>query len=247
MYTISPSAFEPIIEGTTNAKYPEGCLRFLSVKHLVRASNWGRVELHPIYSAIGTIAEEYVKSEISPDEFITREAVIQYDLGDNVSVSGRADYMTGDSIIEVKASVSSRKRAMWRRGEMLESHLGQLKSYMLFSQRDKGVLRAFYMHFTREGMNLSLEPFVHAVHELTVQDEQDLHAFYSTVKHAIVGGDLPPTPITTTPCVTCPFRDVCSLDLKSKDDFVDNVNTILLGEMQAKPVLNPTIKTHNRR
>lgn len=245
IYGISPSSYEPIIGETTNAVYPEGCMRYQSVRHLIKDA-WPRTELHPIYSAIGTIAEEFVRSEFDPFEPVEREVSLVQDLGDNVHIRGRADYMLPDKIIEVKASVSASKRAMWRRGEMSSTHLGQIKTYMVMSGREFGVLRAFYMHFTREGIALSLEPFVHQV-RLTEQDVEELSEYYLTVKHAIVGADLPPKPMTNEACMKCPFNNICKKELKFKSDFVDEVNTVLMGERPEGVNLNPTIKRHNRR
>ena len=247
-YTISPSSFEPIVYETTDTQYPNGCLRYQSVRHLIKASAWPKTQIHPIYSAIGTIAEEYVKSEFDQsDGVIQRELVVSQDLGDDVSIYGRADYVLDNKVIEVKASVSASKRSQWRKGIMVPSHLGQLKSYMALTGVTYGVLRAFYMHFTREGMTLSLEPFIHQVAELTEEDLLDLSTYYLTVKEAIIGSDLPPKPLTPKPCVSCPFRAVCEKDLKYKSDFVEGVNTVLAGKPPAVLELVPSIKRHNRR
>ncbi len=246
-YTISPSSYEPIIDDTTNAKYPEGCLRYLGVKHLIKASDWPRQEIHPIYSAIGTVAEEFINSEFDSSTYVDREVPLTFDLGDDVWINGRADYILEDRVIEVKATISQSKRAQWRKGNMLPGHLGQTKTYMLLADKDHGTIRAFYMHFTREGLTLSLEPFIHVISGLSNNDEKELSKFYLTVKEAIIGNDLAPRPVSLEPCMRCPFRAVCETGLKLKEDFVEEIGTILAGDPPSHTMMVPKIKVHNRR
>ncbi len=244
MFTINPSSFELITHGTTDAQYPTGCLRYQSVKHLIKAA-WPREDLHPVYRTIGTIAEEYVAAELQA-EFVDREVEIIEPVGDEVFISGRVDFKLPEEIHEVKATVSSSKRTMWRKGKVAPGHLGQLLSYMWLLELPVGKLRMFYVHFLRKQARLRLEPYTYAT-TLTEEHEANVKAYYRAVKAAMVEPALPPRPHTLNPCMTCPFRAVCNMDPQDKDTFVRHVNEVL---KLPRPVIvtrygEPKIKMHD--
>ena len=251
---IHPSQYSPMHGATTNPLYKEGCLRYISVKHLLTE----RTDIHPIYKAIGTLAEERYYSTMDPHEFVTREMHLTYDLGGGVTLTGRADFVTPTKVIETKASISPTKRAMWRKGQPDPSQLGQLVTYMLVLDRAEGELNCSYVHFGKDGTTLGFETTSFAVQadasgRLTLNGAEidltafDVMAFYKAAQDALVGAELPPMPMTQKPCQTCTFREVCSSYPQGREEFHRQVKHVIDRGFDAVGAPDPTIKRHDRK
>jgi hypothetical protein len=247
-----PSSFTPMQGATTNANFKEGCLRYIAVKDRLTT----RTEIPQLYQTIGHLAEERVDSMWAADAFVSREVPFQLDLGDDVIISGRADFVTPNSVVESKASISPTKRAMWRRGQYSVEHLGQLVLYMLALDRPIGLLKCSYVHLTKDASWLGFEDFEWSIYrkdnailvqgaeiDLTVQD---VLGYFAAAKHALIGTDLPPRPTTTNPCRICPFQAVCDSNPQDRETFVRQVQSKI--DMGIEPVGGnvPKLKMHDR-
>ncbi len=247
-----PSSFTPMQGATTNAFFKEGCLRYISIKDMITT----RTEIPQLYQTIGNLAEERLAVTFDQRLFVSREVPFQLDLGDDVSISGRADFVLPNSVVESKASMSASKRAQWRRGQYSPEHLGQLVLYMIALERPAGWLKCSYVHLTKDASWLGFEDFEWHVcvvdGKIMVQGEeiemtvQDVFAYFAAAKHALIGSDLPPRPTTANPCQNCAFQAVCDSNPQDRQTFVRQVQHVIDEGIASVGGTVPTLKRHDR-
>lgn len=254
MYKIYPSSFTPIQGVTTNPTYKEGCLRFLLARTVLPRGP----DIDPIFQTIGLLAEERINTLLE-GTFYDREVPVSIDLGDNVRISGRADFVTSTCVIESKATLSTAKRAQWRRGEFSLEHLGQLVTYMSALNRPIGYLRCTYVHFSKDVEWLGFEEFswhvrVSETGEIYIEgtlfpalSAADIGLFYATVKNALVGDKLPPRPTTDKPCQTCPLAKICAGSAQDRSEYLREVEQLIDAGIEPVGGFKPSIKVHDRR
>ncbi len=244
---IYPSSYEPIVEGTTDPEYPQGCLRYQVIIAPRIRDEWPRQEIDPLYSAIGRIAEEQVLSSLPVMPDIQREVALSLDLGNGVTISGRVDILTPVSIIEVKATLGATKRAMWRKGTPDPHHEGQLLTYMALLQRPQGILYARYVHFSKDSTKLEFEQFTWTYELTPTEAWARVSEFYDTLIHWNSSSELPTRPLSDSPCFKCPFIDVCSSSTKGREEFTRQVEHRIREGAPSVVGVVPRIKAHDRK
>lgn len=252
---LHPSSYTPVEGQTTNGKYKESCLRYLSV-HAEIARLVPRTEIHDIYKAIGTFAEVRHEARLGPGVFLSREVRFEHDLGDGVRLTGRCDFLLPDAVHEVKASVSPTNRALWRKGRPLATHLGQLVTYMVVFERAKGRLNCSYVHLDRNSEHLEFEDYVFdvriqdgdvLVNDLPPVSLDSILVFWRLAKETLLSPHLAQRPTTRVPCSNCPFLAVCDSSPQDLPEFRRQVVQILEQGTHSVFSYVPTIKSHDTR
>jgi hypothetical protein len=246
---IYPSSFAEPAGATTKTEYNSGCPVFEVFKRELP----NRKEIDPIYSAIGTLGEEYHVARLGTVK--EREIPIKYQLTDNIQISGRYDGICDEFVYEFKTTISrSLYTSIINKGIYKMSHLGQLVTYMCLLKRSKGKLCVAYAHFDKDITSLKFEPrdFIIEIRNdhIYVDDEPTKHTasglmkFYSIIADAHLKKTFPPATINDKACFRCPLSDLCAFGTKDKSEFSKQIKEIEFVEVESG---SPKIQIHNTR
>ena len=223
---IYPSSFALPVGPTTDTQYKNGCFRYLKFKSYL-PEHFKKFDPMPeLNSAIGVIGEERIRhlllDRYSAEELLIEEPFKQ-DLGDDVIVSGRCDFLikTADLIVEVKSTKSASVRSkVINKGELPTSYLGQLLTYMTAFDIAQGEILVQYLHLLRDASSLG---FVDRTFKVKIDDNSiyidgveyehtlsHMLSFYELAKKYLTTDVMPPRPIKDTPCYYCPFESICN-------------------------------------
>ncbi len=171
--------------------------------------------LHPSYAAIGEQNEN--EHALTLKEPFQAELPFKRDLGQGVTLSGRADFVLSNEIHECKASFTENK------GKPKDEHLAQLTCYLLEFQFTRGVLIYGYYKQRADGTfkrhsTTTFEVLLDG--DVILVDGFDSGFKASELVNSLVQlakylkSDLPaPRPSTATsffsPCKYCPVKDLC--------------------------------------
>lgn len=254
MIKIYPSSIGKM-QGSSIIGYNQSCLRYQILN-----PKPDRVEIDKIYQLAGLIGELRAAAELGNE--LQYEVPVQYDIGDNVVISGRIDAEdTINQIIhEFKTTVSKTKyyKYIANNTEIFPPHeyIGQILTYMAIRQYRTGIIHMSYIHFDNTTTALQFET---RKFHIVINDQQQIviddHVYglfsesmyyYAAVKNAHLKPDLPPKIISESACENCPAKNICAQNPKDKSEFYRLVNE--LGFVS--PLTNPThpkILTHNVR
>jgi CRISPR/Cas system-associated exonuclease Cas4 (RecB family) len=214
-----------------------------------------RAEIDPIYQAIGRITEE--RFFINKPEY-QREVPFKTPVNGEVTISGRADGVADDHVVEIKSTISQvKRREVIKQGILPPEYLGQLMTYLYAFHKSWGIIHVAYLHFDKAGNNLEFETRDFKVelveNVIYVDGERKVENarwyvmnFYTTLAGLIISDTLAPMPITNNPCKSCVLQATCEKNLKSKAEFVEELNT-LTGSMDVGQSYTPSIKNHDVR
>ena len=249
MIKIYPSSFAEPKGATTNSTYSNGCPTYEVFKNdLPKRGN-----IHPLYSAIGTIGEEYHIARLGTVK--ETEISVKYELTPGIIISGRYDGICDDFIYEFKTSLSKAVyTSVINNGQVKIEHLGQLITYMCILKRPKGKLCVAYAHFDKKVTALKFETrdFVIEIRndEIFIDNEKTeytasgLMKFYSIVASAHSSESFPPMTSNDKACLYCPLQDLCAFGPRTKEEYRKKVTEI---ELVSSREFNPKIQIHDTR
>jgi hypothetical protein len=251
MQKIYPSSYAPVAGISTNSKYKNGCLRYIVFKDDIPGP---REDIHPIYQAIGTLGEEYMKAGLG-ELTAVEKPFKHYIEGEDFYISGRLDAMDDEFIYEFKTSISRNFYTnIIRKGEINPNHLGQLITYMCIEDYKKGKIICAYAHFDKKltGLKFEKREFLVEIDEFnTIHVDGEEHGqveevlnFYANVIQAFKSTAMPPATIDDNACHFCPLKDLCEFSPKEKDAFRRIVKQL---QVESENTREPKINIHDVR
>ena len=172
-YKLYPSSFSKPVGNTVKTKYNKGCLRWLKFRSYLPDDYPGQT-FPELNTAIGTLGEprvELLLKERYPGSTLIVEEPFKQNFDKDAEISGRCDFMLRcqDLIVEVKTTASSSRRSdIISKGNLPESYLGQLITYMVNFDVTQGEVFVQYVHFTKDIGSLG---FVDRVFKVLIDDE----------------------------------------------------------------------------
>lgn len=229
MLKIYPSSLSFSIDGQNTSSSSSTCYRY---KQLSQGSEF---ELHPIYNLIGEKHEEAIESHLkSNNKDYKREEPFKVNVAKNVELSGRADFVLDDMILEAKATLSTSMKSRLNKGEFKYEHLAQLICYMLFFKKLKGQLVYGYYQYNNVYELVRTKTFIFKVE---IDDGQiivdgiptgyDVINVIDNVKTTtkyLLSDVLAPPPDDidfnsfTSPCKYCVLQKLCKPTFESVED-----------------------------
>lgn len=226
MFKIYPSSFAMPVGNTTKTDYNNGCLRYMKFKdYLPKTMKRDFPELN---KAIGVLGEQRVWLLLEkwyPGVELSIEESFKQELEEGLEVPGRADFILrgANIIVEVKTTKSASVRSqVITKGNLPDSYLGQLITYMTNFDITDGLVIVQYVHFRRSD-ELDTIGFIDRKFNVTVQDDEiwidgnkdvrtvdGMLRFYDLAADALLQDKIPPRPITDKPCYFCPFNQICN-------------------------------------
>lgn len=213
MKKVYPSAigFSPL--GLNRADFFKGCWRWIVSTQGVKN------DIDPAYGKLGEAWEAACETSITslnPGQELQREVSFRYEIAEGVQLSGRADFVAENGVIECKAHYS-KSRFVNAPGE---DHIAQLLLYMLQFEKTNGMLMVAYYEAEEDG---SLVQADFQVFRVSIADDAStvlvddkpytftvgdlIHSITSLASHLASDG-FPGSPIGTA-CFSCPAKNVC--------------------------------------
>lgn len=132
---IYPSRISFCWEGQNLTSDNKGCFRFQQFAYGLE------LPIHQKYITLGEKHEQAIERMFVTKKIpYEREVAFHKPINDNTYISGRADFILADRVIEAKASFSSNFMTMLKNGDYKINHLAQLGLYMLQFNKTKGDL-----------------------------------------------------------------------------------------------------------
>lgn len=217
---IYPSRISFCWEGQNLTSDNKGCFRFQQFAYGLT------LPIHPRYTALGDQHEQSIqRALIAKDIAHEREVAFHKTINDNTYISGRADFVLEDEVIEAKASFSSNFRTMLKNDDYKINHLAQLGLYMLHFKKKKGGLYCGMYQYGRDkkifmtyGKKISvvLRDDAFLINDMpTGYTKQNLVDYLIQLTKALHSEQLAPSPVLDdienykSPCRYCPLRTIC--------------------------------------
>ncbi len=176
-------------------------------------------EIDEAYAKLGTIWEEACTASLTTlgNVEIEREVPFKAELEGGVIISGRADIVGPDFIVECKAHYS---RARYNSAPH-EDHIAQLVTYMMEFEKPKGMLMVAYYEEAEDSTDLVQDGFKTFTVTIAEDDNtilidgnnykftlNDLADGYAALSRHLIAGTLPEVPQGLA-CFTCPAKEIC--------------------------------------
>lgn len=132
---IYPSRISFCWEGQNLTSDNKGCFRFQQLAYGLK------LPIHQKYTILGDKHEQAIERMLIAKKIpYEREVEFKKTINDSTYISGRADFILTDQVIEAKASFSGNFMTMLKNGDYKINHLAQLGLYMLQFKKAKGNL-----------------------------------------------------------------------------------------------------------
>lgn len=199
----------------------KGCFRFQQLAYGLT------LPIHKTYAMLGEALENRIEKTLIKQKIsYEREVSFHKEINATTYISGRADFVLKDKIIEAKASFSSNFRTLLKNGDYRLNHLAQLGLYMLHFKKTKGVLfcgmyqygrdKKLFMTYSRK-IRVELKDDAFYVDDFpSGYTKQNLIDYLIQLTKALHSDVLAPPPVLDdpenfkSPCKYCALRLICS-------------------------------------
>jgi CRISPR/Cas system-associated exonuclease Cas4 (RecB family) len=226
--------------GETVTDMPKNCPR-----HVVfRLNDLVPKDIPEIYKKIGALHEDATWAQMDQGAF-RREVALKQEVASGVWVSGRADFVGVDRIIETKGTAAKNaKSQIYTHGRYREDHLAQLLFYMIGFEKRIGELN--YQIYKLNEEKTEITPLCARTFIVTIADNGEVFIDGATVPVAntqqlldnlaqqvkVVTGELTPVPrprdslINWKPCNFCAFKIACQEYDSGNDGSIECLITL---------------------